>query len=128
MSSSVLFRSSSQLQFIHWSPSLTAAPGGGGAVYNDSALLVFSRSAILMNKCSCGWICFIGCRGPLCLLQFQLGVLSRGRIGPLQLAIEYIKTGQSIAVRFLHIHAVCRIVKCYHRTCTQSLALFGCYL
>jgi hypothetical protein len=28
------------------------------------------------------------------MLQFQLGVLSQRRIGPLQLVIEYIKTGQ----------------------------------
>ncbi|XP_062507889.1 WD repeat-containing and planar cell polarity effector protein fritz homolog isoform X2 [Corticium candelabrum] len=67
-----IIRSSSHLQFIYWSPSLTA---GDGTACNDSALLVFSR-------------------GPLCLMCFQLGVLSRGHIGPLQLATEYINTGQ----------------------------------
>jgi hypothetical protein len=67
--------SSSHLQNVHWSPSSIALPGDSGSVYNDNALLVSSR-------------------GPLCMLQFQLGVLSQRRIGPLQLVIEYIKTGQ----------------------------------
>lgn len=70
--------SSSHLQNVHWSPSSIALPGDSGSVYNDNALLVSSR-------------------GPLCMLQFQLGVLSQRRIGPLQLVIEYIKTGQSTA-------------------------------
>lgn len=34
-------------------------------------------------------------RGPLCLLRFELGVLTNGRLGTVELVSEYIKHDQA---------------------------------
>lgn len=40
------------------------------------------------------FFCFYG-RGPLCLLRFELGVLTNGRLGTVEMVSEYIKHDQA---------------------------------
>ena len=40
------------------------------------------------------FFCVYG-RGPLCLLRFELGVLTNGRLGTVELVSEYIKHDQA---------------------------------
>ena len=41
------------------------------------------------------FFCFFYGRGPLCLLRFELGVLTNGRLGTVEMVSEYIKHDQA---------------------------------
>ena len=44
-----------------------------------------------MCDCVIGVVC--SCSGPIALLRLELGVLSRGCVGPVELVCEYLRLG-----------------------------------
>ena len=44
-----------------------------------------------MCDCTVGVVC--SCSGPIVLLRLELGVLSRGCVGPVELVCEYLRLG-----------------------------------
>ena len=50
--------------------------------------------------------CFVFYRGPLCLLRLELGVLTNGRLGSVELVSEYIKHEQAEEVCSVEINII----------------------
>ena len=61
----------------------------------DIHILLFS-----LRWCDSDTVMFCSCSGPIVLLRLELGVLSRGCVGPVELVCEYLRLGDVAKVNW----------------------------
>ena len=79
------------LDFIEWCHDGSLSRNPSAFDFSDCAIVLFRKSVVVLYMYWDGHFFSFSQRGPACLLRFVLGLISQGKLGPMELVTEYIR-------------------------------------